>query len=154
MMKSTPKQRQFIGFLRKQLNIDTETYLDILQSYGVDSSKDLTRGQAEELLQSLKCKAAEIGAYKSKTGSHYTKYNNMSGRYGMWTPAQLRKIDAMWKNISNQPTDTAKEKALNSFIERITGKKRLSFLTQNEISKVIKAIQVMEQNQKEKIKNG
>ena len=78
----------------------------------------------------------------------------MSGRYGMGTPAQLRKIDAMWKNISNQPTDTAKEKALNSFIERITGKKRLSFLTQNEISKVIKAIQVMEQNQKEKIKNG
>ena len=144
---STNKQRQLIGYFRKLLKLNEDTYYDVLAGYGVDSSKNLTINQAEDLLKRLKYQASSMGLYTEKI-NYYKKYENMAGRYGMGTPKQLRMIEAMWKSVSNQETEEKKEKALNHFVLRLVGKSHIKFLTQSEISKVIKAIQKMkEKNQ-------
>ncbi|MBQ2872342.1 regulatory protein GemA [bacterium] len=148
-MMSSPKQRQTIGYLRKVLSLDEDTYREILANYCVESSTQLTYEQANELLDSLKTKAVSLGLYVKRSDKYFSKYSNMSGRFGMATPKQLRKIDVMWKQVSTQPTDEAKERALNRFILRITGKQRLNFLTQEDVSKVIKAIETMQEKASE-----
>lgn len=143
-MISSPKQRQLIGYFRILLKIDDDTYRDIIAYYNVNSTTQLSYSEANELLERLKMQAVGLGLYTPKSGNNWNKYENMAGRYGMATPKQLRKIEVMWKNISNKPNDFEKEKALNFFISRITGKQRLNFLTQTDVSKVIKAIETME----------
>ena len=149
IFNSTPKQRQLIGYFRKLLKLNEDVYYDILSGYGVNSSKELNNLQAEDLLKRLKYQAASMGLYTEKT-NYYNKYDNMAGRFGMGTPKQLRMIEAMWKSVSNQDTNELKERALNHFVLRLVGKSHIKFLTQSEISKVIKAIQAM-QKQRETV---
>lgn len=140
---SSSKQRQLIGYFRKLLGIDSDTYYEIISNFGVESSKELTYSDAEQLLQDLKKQAVNMGKFELQK-SNYEKYNTLSGRFGMGTPKQLRKINVMWKQVSRQPTEELKEKALNVFLKRITGKERMNFLTQSDVSKVIKAIEKMQ----------
>ncbi len=145
MISSTPKQRQLIGCFRKLLKIDDDLYYyEMLNSFNVKSSKDLNYTQAGELINNLKFNAIELNLYNPKAENDNLKFNNLASRQGFATPKQLRLIDVLWKNVSIKETNKEKEKALNSFIERITGKKRLNFLTQKDVSKVIKAIKAME----------
>ncbi len=142
-MISSAKQRQKIGYLRKLLNLDEDVYREILADYEVNSSTQLLDVQADELIRRLQTHAISLGIYVPKY--FFQKYSNLAGRRGMGTPKQLRKIEVMWKQVSNQPTDVTKERALNRFILRITGKQRLNFLTQEDVSKVIKAIETMQE---------
>ena len=141
IFESTPRQRQMIGYLRKLLKISNDTYYEIIfNGWGVDSSKDLSYNAAESLIIQFKKQATDAGLYNPKK-SYFDRYKSLEGRTGMATPAQLRKINVLWKFVSKQPTDELKEQALNTFIKRITGKERLVFLTQKDVSKVIKAIE-------------
>ncbi|MGN0013910.1 MAG: phage protein GemA/Gp16 family protein, partial [Candidatus Gastranaerophilaceae bacterium] len=97
---SSPKQRQKLGYFRKLLNISEETYQDLLAEFGVESSKNLTTQEIEALTAQLRKNAAEQGLYKPKPSFIKYKYNNLIGRQGMASPAQLRKIEVMWKNVS------------------------------------------------------
>lgn len=143
---STSKQRQTIGYLRKLLCISDDVYHEILWTWGVDSSKELTIAQAETLLNQLKKQAIETGKYQPKAqykGQKW-KYNNYSDREdSMASPAQLRMIEALWFEVSNQTNDEARESALNKFCEKITGKARLVFITKIEVRKLIKALNTM-----------
>ncbi|MBR1943116.1 DUF1018 domain-containing protein [bacterium] len=143
MILSTSKQRQLIGFFRKTLKLQDDIYREILTSYHVDSSKKLTYEQASELLNNLKNKAISMGLYKTKP----LKYDNMAARWGMATPKQLRYLEYLWSTVSNQPTLELKQKALNHFIRPITKKDHIKFLTQNDVSMVIKAIETMQKQQ-------
>lgn len=150
---STPKQRQLIGYFRKLLCLSDDIYHDILWTWGVDSSKELTVVQAETLLNQLKQQAIGCGKYtpKAKYKTQKWKYNNYSDRDGeMASPAQLRMIEGLWFEVSYQTNDTDRETALNKLCERITGKARLVFITKNEVSKMIKAINSMKLNKEEK----
>ena len=144
MILSTPKQRQLIGYFRKILKIDDDVYQEILNSFYVKSSKELSYTEAGELINNLKHNAMELNLYNPKLKTNNLKFENMGARQGFATPKQLRMIDTLWKQVSNKETNQEKEKALNIFIERITGKKRLNFLTQKDVSKVIKAIKAMQ----------
>lgn len=143
MMKSSGRQRQMIGYLRKLLKISDDLYYEMIYNgWKVNSSKDLSYNAAESLIIQLKKQATEAGVYKPQQ-SNYNKYENIGYRSGMATPAQCRKINILWKFVSSLPTDELKEEALNKFIKRITGKERVNFLTQRDVSKVIKAIETM-----------
>ena len=153
IFESTPRQRQMIGYLRKLLKISNDTYYEIIYNgWGVDSSKDLSFNAAESLIIQFKKQATDAGLYEPKN-NFFDRYKSLEGRTGMATPAQLRKINIMWKFVSKQPTDELKEQALNNFIYRITGKERLNFLTQRDVSKVVKAIETMTKQRKGN-KNG
>lgn len=152
--KSTSKQRQIIGYFRKTLGISDDLYHDILWTWGVDTSKDLTAVQAETLIRQLKEQAIEQGKYQPKAQykSQKWKYNNYIDRDdSMATPAQLRLIERLWFEVSNQTNDIDRESALNKLCQRITGKARLIFLTKQEVSKLVKAINSMKLNKKESI---
>ncbi len=142
-MKSVPNQRQMIGILRKKLNLDDDTYRELLSEYGVNSSLQLEYNDANSLIDSLRANAIKMGVYEPKL-NNYQKYENLKNRpRGMATPAQLRLINVLWKNVSVKETDAQKEIALNRFIHNITGKSHIHFLEQEDVKKVIKAIKTM-----------
>lgn len=143
MILSTSKQRQLIGFFRKSLKLDEDVYREMLSYYGVQSSKELFYPDAQELLNNLKDKAIGMGLYEPKK----LKYENMYRGCGMATPKQLRYLEYLWSTVSNQPTLELKQKALNRFIRPITKKDHIKFLTQNDVSMVIKAIETMQKQQ-------
>lgn len=148
---STPKQRQLIGYFRKLLCLDADTYHDILWTWGVDTSKDLTLQQAETLINQLKKQAIALGKYAPKKQYSFQKYkyNNVAERDSkMATPLQLRKVEALWFRVSNQTNDIDRKNALNAMCERVTGKARLMFLTKTDISKLITALENMQKGQK------
>lgn len=150
---STPKQRQLIGYLRKLLCLSEDVYHDILWTWGVDSSKELTAVQAETLLNQLKQQAIGCGKYtpKAKYKTQKWKYNNYSDRDAeMASPAQLRMIEGLWFEVSYQSNDTDREIALNKLCERITGKSRLVFITKLEVRKIVQAINAMKSKREDK----
>lgn len=150
--KSTSKQRQMIGYFRKILGLSEDLYHDILWTWGVDSSRDLTAAQAETLLKQLKEKAISQGKYqpKARYKAQKWKYNNYIERdENMASPAQLRMIEGLWFEVSTQTNDTDREHALNKLCQRITGKARIIFLTKPEVSKLIKALNSMKLSKKE-----
>ncbi len=140
---SSPKQRQRLGYFRKLCNLSEELYRELLEQFGVETSKDLTSQQIEELTSRLRKNAEARGLYKPKPSFIKYKYNNLADREGMATPAQLRKIDVMWKNVSRQTNDFDREKALQVMIKKITGKDNIKFLTCVDVRKVIKAFENM-----------
>ncbi|MGN0014832.1 MAG: phage protein GemA/Gp16 family protein, partial [Candidatus Gastranaerophilaceae bacterium] len=99
-MLSSAKQRQRLGFFRKLLNISEELYRELLSQFGVETSKELTSQQIEELTSQLRNHAQVQGLYRAKPSFLKYKYNNLTERQGMASPAQLRKIEVMWKNVS------------------------------------------------------
>ncbi len=149
---STKKQRQEIGYMRKILGIDEDTYREMLNSFkGAKSSKDLTDTDAKIFLNSLRDKGKQIGVFKPVKQYIFQKYkyNDLGERDGMASPAQLRKIEAMWYKVSHQTDDISRQKALNYFAKRLTGKENLKFLESKDAHILIKALDAM-QKQKNK----
>ena len=144
---STSAQRQKIGYMRKLLGINEDTYREILFQYnGAESSKDLSVYDANILLNQLRDKAKEAGLFdpKASTTMKQYKYNNLGWRANRATPAQLRKIEAMWFDVSYAKNDEARQKGLNTMVKKITGKDNINFITANDVKKVIKAITEMQ----------
>lgn len=143
---STGYQRQKIGYLRKLLGLDDDTYYEMLSGYGVKSSKDLSFQQAREFLNRLRDNGKQAGVFKPKIQYAFQQYkhNNLDNRDPlMATPAQLRKIEAMWFRVSTQTTDTARYAALEKFCYRVVGKEKLQFLTKEDIAKLVTALNAM-----------
>ncbi|MBQ9149478.1 DUF1018 domain-containing protein [bacterium] len=151
MILSNSKQRQLIGYFRKLLKISEEAYQEILASYSVESSKELSYTEAQELLNNLKDKAITFKLYQPKTSKQHLKYENMYARYGYATPKQLRMIESMWNNVTRQNGDKNKEIALNHFVKRIVGKEHIKFITQKDVSKLKMAIENMAIKNKEEL---
>lgn len=140
---SAPKQRQRLGYFRKLLNLSEDLYRELLEQFGVTSSKDLTAQQIEELTSRLRKKAMAEGLYKPKPSFLKYKYNNLAERKGMATPAQLRKIDIMWCNVSRKKNNADRQNALQVMIKKITGKDNIRFLTPLDVRKIIKTFENM-----------
>lgn len=143
MILSSPKQRQRLGFFRKLLNLSEELYKELLEQFGVETSKNLTSQQIEELTSRLAKNAQARGLYKPRPSFIKYKYNNLGEREGMASPAQLRKIDIMWKNVSRQKNEKDRETALQIIIKKITGKDHIKFLTPVDVRKLIKTFENM-----------
>ena len=145
MIMSSPKQRQMIGYLRRTLKMDDDTYYDMLHfHFAKESAKELDTKEANQFIDILKAQAFLNGIFIPNKQPERVKYENLSGRArGMATPRQLRYINVLWKQVSNKETEEEKETALNRFVYRITGKSHMHFLEQADVQKVIKAIQTM-----------
>ena len=146
---STPQQRKMIGLLRKQICLSSDIFYEILfNTYGVESSRDLTVNQANCLITEMKNKAISLGKWEIRKKSPFSKnkFSEFEERAeNMATPAQLRMIDAMWSEVSYVKNDIVRAKVLNSFIKRITGKNGLRMLTKQDIQKIKKAIDTMKE---------
>lgn len=140
-------QIKAIHALKRALGMDEETYRQMLSGFaGVQSSKELTTLQADRLIVDMKRKAGQDTLTRHSAGRH----ESLQGRPGMATPAQLRKIEATWREVSRAEDPAARAKALRGFLFRIARVSDLRFLDSKGASKIICALETMMENAKSK----
>lgn len=144
-MLSNNDQKKIIHTLKFKMNLPDLAYLDMLAEYNVQSSKYLTFVQAKKFIQTLSLQAERMGVWK--TNSRTKKYESLSNRSRhMASPAQLRMIEAMWKDVSRANTSHERQTALNKFLYRIVKVDNMEWLEKYHVEKVIKAIEAMNKN--------
>ncbi len=143
----SPRQIKAIHAVVGKLGLDDDSYRDILmQRYRAKSCKELSWRQAEELLETLNG-APAVGAAPCgrpvSPGRPPLKYTDMDRRPGFASAAQLRLIDAMWNQVTRAEDEEAKEKALDSFVNRIAQVAGLRMLKGWQVEKIVKALEGM-----------
>jgi hypothetical protein len=146
-MKKTPitkAQIKIVHSLKNALRLDDPIYREILDTwFQVGSSKDLTAAQAETVIRELKGMAVSSGVWEERS-ARKKKFDEWENRRGaMATPPQLRKIEAMWQEVSRIEEPEGRKKALRSFLERIAKVSDLRFLDFEGAGKVINALTSM-----------
>ena len=133
---STALQIKRIHTFKTQLGIDDELYREMLASFGVCSSKNLTETEAEILIEILNDKSKKIKPNKPK------KYDDLSQRdTKMSTPLQLRKIEAIWWDICDSAESVKQIRSLRKFIKRQCKIADIKFLSKREASKLIAVLE-------------
>lgn len=151
-------QVRLIHTLIHTLKIEDSIYRDLLhERYGVASSKELDTMQAAELIRDLEAKAKAAGVWKNKEPRKSSKqkatppaaasgsnYADLEQRHdGMASPAQLRKIEAMWESVSRIEEPEARKEGLRNFIKRQARVSHIRFLDKRGASAVICALEKM-----------
>jgi hypothetical protein len=161
-MRATKEQIIKIHILKTQLALSDDEYYSALESYGVNSSKELTKVQAKDLISKLQRLAdanmntpnpsmrGDVNTpYPSERGERNSigqplKYEELGIRYDETrkeyyaTPKQLRLIEALWRSHPN--VIDRSDKAMIKYIKRITGVDKMEWLMMSDIKKIIKAI--------------
>lgn len=133
---STVLQIKRIHTFKTQLGIDDELYREMLASFGVCSSKNLTETEAEILIEILNDKSKKVKPRKPK------KYDDLSQRdTKMSTPLQLRKIEAIWWDICDSAESVKQIRSLRKFIKRQCKIDDIKFLSKREASKLIAVLE-------------
>lgn len=150
----TMGQVKKIHSLLHAMGIDDATYRTLLfNSFRANSSKELNYFQAESLIQDLEAKAISAGVWEKRTTSKkFEEWGHRRG--GMATPPQLRKIEALWKEVSRATDPEERKNALRSFLERVAKASDLRFLDMERASKVINALKRMKKRKSENDENA
>ena len=140
MIKS--EQIRQIHILKNILGIDDDTYHDMLGSFAVGTSKDLTEAEANIFIDSMKIQA------KCIKNNYYNKYDDFASRdKDMATPPQLRKIEVLWKDICKNKDPEYRKISLRLFLEKRFHISALRFLSKKRAEKIIG---IMEKIKKDK----
>ena len=135
-MASTKKQKALIHIGKAEVGMGDDEYRDVLENrYKKISSKDLTYDQAEDLIRLFK----KLG-FKPRRKEKPKKYEELAGRKGMASPAMLRKIEAMWAEVTYSED---KKKGLRSFLYKRFGVSDPRFLSMAKGSAAIQALKRM-----------
>ena len=126
-----------IHILKNVLHLDDETYVDTLMSFGVTTSKNLTYSEASVLIEILEEQAVDMSLWQKQS----KKYDNLQRSEKMATPAQLRMIEAMWREISYFDSFDFAQKSLRTFLKNKFKTDHILFLTRKKANKVIHAIE-------------
>ena len=135
-----------IHTLKAILGLDDEIYKEMLMSFGVTSCKDLTFTEAKILLEILSSKAVAVGKWQ-KPDSKFSGLEKRSD--SMASPAQLRKIEAMWRDLCFEKSYAEAKKTLRKFIQNHFKVSDIRFIDKTTASKII---HVIDKIQSEKIK--
>jgi len=139
---STFAQIKKIHTLKNVLHLDDDLYLDMLMSFGVQSSKNLTTTEAGIFLEILEEKAVLTNKWEVRN----KKYEELSSRdEDMATPAQLRMIEAIWREVCYIDSPDFAKQSLRKFIQNKFKIADIKFLTKKRAVKVIRAISAMKQ---------
>jgi len=139
---STYAQIKKIHTLKNVLHLDDDLYFDMLMSFGVQSSKNLTTTEAGIFLEILEEKAVLTNKWEVRN----KKYEELTSRDAdMATPAQLRMIEAIWREVCYIDTPDFARQSLRKFIQNKFKIADIKFLTKKKAVKVIRAISAMKQ---------
>ena len=136
------RQIAIIHTLISKMQIPDDYYRDMLAAFGVSSSKNLSYHHATEFITQLVKKSQGKGVY-NPTPNPDPRFNARGNRHGEAYPAQLRKIEAMWCEVSRMQTIEEKRAALNSFLKNKWNIERIEWLPKNLVGRVIKTIASM-----------
>lgn len=124
-----------IHTLTNILGLEDEIYRDMLASFGVGSSKNLTETEAQILIEILEDKVS------LKENSH-KKYDDFKSRdNSMATPAQLRKIEVVWKDMHTFTDKDSAKKSLRKFIKKQFHIEDIRFITKIKAGKIIAVLE-------------
>lgn len=129
----TPYQIKKIHTLKNILGLEDDLYRDMLASFDVCSSKNLTQAEAQIFIEILQDKANVLKK------NVYKKYDEFEGRdEDMATPRQLRKLEVIWDFISSAED---KKQHLRSFLKRQFHVDDLRFLKKDRASEIIAVLE-------------
>jgi len=140
----TKAQIGLLHVAKQQLGFNDELYHDILDSIaGVSSSTQVPKDKFDELLSHFKSHGFEMK--KKIPLKTKKKYDELSGRAGMATPAQLRYIEVMfseWLKFRHPEEDikTMISAALRHFLKNKFGVEGVRFVTLGTASKAIEGL--------------
>ena len=141
----TKAQIKKIHTMKGILGLDDELYREMLLKFNAKSCKELSKVQAANLIDILEVNAIGINKWQKPKD----KYNELSNRADMATPAQLRKIEAMWVELlkiseKSEVIEKRKiKKSLRKLLQRLYKISDLRFLPKEKVPKVLKSIQSM-----------
>lgn len=132
------------------LGVSDDNYRAALNSrFQVASCKDLTMKQAAAFIDELeklarKTELDQTNSNKSEEEQKPKRFSNLDNRPGMASAPQLRKIEAMWQDVSIITDQAARSRALRHFVQRVTGVSDMRFLDNQGAGKVINALKAMQ----------
>jgi hypothetical protein len=133
-----------IHTLISAINLSDENYREtLLHNFGVTTSKALTYDDASALIGVMEKKAIEMGVWT--VPGDRSKHENLGNRPGMASPAQLRKIEAIWKDVTGLGSKEDRVKTLRAFLGRRFKVSDLRFLEADKVKRVICALENMKQ---------
>ena len=137
----TPSQIKRIHILKSLLGLDDDLYREMLMSFGVCSSKDLTFTEASVMLDILETRAEERNLWKRMP----KPYEDLNRDSKMATPPQLRMIKGLWREICYFDNNEFANKSLRKFLKTKFKVDDINFLTKTKAIKVIQAIKTIKQ---------
>jgi len=141
-MTIIPRQIKRIHVLKSALKLNDDSYRDMLSGYNASSCKSLDFAAAAELIVKMDSLLLRMRVDSSRPQTQ-KKFDELGDRPGMASPAQLRKIDIMWRNVSRQTDQKSRDHARDSFIDRICKIKKIEWLEPSHVKMVIKALEKM-----------
>lgn len=136
------------------LQIDDDTYRAALsERFNVASCKDLSINQAQAFIKELENISIAV-----ERDNHYPaekqpeRFSELDNRPGMASPQQLRKIEAMWQDVSVVSEQNARGRALRQFVQRVAGVADMRFLDSEGAGKIINALNAMKRRGKNSAK--
>lgn len=133
-----------IHTLKNVIGLEDDLYLDMLMSFGVQTSKNLTYAEAAIFIEILEEKAIALNRWVKRV----KKYADIKRDTKMATPAQLRMIEGMWRDICYFDNDKFAKKSLRKFLKTKFKTDDIIFLSKSKAIKVIQAIKGIKQNLK------
>lgn len=142
----TPPQVKLIHTLKAAIGMDDDHYRYALyEAFRVESCKELTFDQAEDLLRDFKKRAVSLGVWTGKTKASSPR--DFNPRDGFASPSQLSYIEGLWEDVS-RASEEDRRRALRGFLLRQVGVSDLRFLTADKATAVIHALKQMKARQK------
>lgn len=136
----TSAQIRKIHTLKSILHLDDELYVEMLMSFGVQSSKNLTVTEANIFIEILEEKAFLTNKWEKRD----KKYEELTYRdEEMATPPQLRMIEAIWREVCYIDSPDFAKHSLRKFLQNKFRVSDIKFLTKKKAVKVIRAISEM-----------
>lgn len=142
---ATTLQIRKIHALKNVLGLEDDLYKDMLFSFGVCTSKDLTNTEANVFASILEEKAVKQNLWVKKPQKYEDLY-----REDMATPAQLRLIEGLWQEISYSDDEKIKRTSLRKIIKSKLKVDDIMFLTKDQANKAINLIKGIKKNLKKR----
>lgn len=139
---ATISQIRKIHTLKNAIGLDDDLYREMLMSFDVQSSKNLTYTEAIIFTEILEEKAVALNRWEK----HPKKYEALHRSDNMASDAQLRMIEGMWREVSYYDNDSFAKKSLRKFLKSKFKVDDVMFLTKAKACKVIQALQAIKKN--------
>lgn len=135
----TSSQIRKIHTLKNIIGLDDDLYREMLMTFGVQSSKNLTDTEAGIFIEVLEAKAEKFEDWVKRP----KKYADLYRDENMATQAQLRYIEGLWKEVAYFDDEDFNKKSLRKFLKSKFKIDDIMFLTKAKATKVIQGIKGM-----------
>jgi hypothetical protein len=129
-----------IKVAQKRARVGDAEYRALLGGYGVESCKDLDFSGATAVIRFLESMRAHVAPER---GARRLKYEDLGKRRGMASPKQLRMLEAIWAEVSVQPTAAKRHAAWLVFLRNRFDRVAVEHIESELVGKIKRALEAM-----------